>query len=330
MSDNDGAGTWDDGGELEDEFGKMVLEVNSLSPKPAPARRSTPAASPMKTGNDTSPEPNRAKTPQERRREARVSAPGSPTPYNDIRGRDGISPDPRGSSSSVEKRPHLQRLRQEQRHSSPDVHNRYNDQNFYPHPGSVSRGLRYERSDTSVGTRRSSIPYDPKRDPQEGFIGHPKHYGFGSTKRFWEPASGGEQESKSLFYFGTPDRRQATRQATPEGRRRRPSSAASERPSVMEQTMLTPGGKVWRPFGANWQAGRTRGWRVSEHSSRSPNALFSFFPPGPPSETQLVSESPIRSPRFRVKRARVHVFCLVSLPSGVKQRHCRDGAALRA
>jgi hypothetical protein len=24
----------------------------------------------------------------------------------------------------------------------------------------------------------------------EGFIGHPKHYGFGSTKRFWDPASG--------------------------------------------------------------------------------------------------------------------------------------------
>jgi hypothetical protein len=44
---------------------------------------------------------------------------------------------------------------------------------------------------TKTLRRYAEVPYDPKRDPQEGFIGHPKHYGFGSTKRFWEPASGG-------------------------------------------------------------------------------------------------------------------------------------------
>lgn len=120
---------------------------------------------------------------------------------------------------------------------------------------SASAGrLRRERSDASISSRRTTqVPYDPRRDPQEGFIGHPKHYGFGSTKRFWDPASG-ERESRSLFYFGTPVRGDGEGERSGGSRRRRPSSAAGERPSITEQTLLTPGGKLHRPLGANWQA----------------------------------------------------------------------------
>jgi hypothetical protein len=81
-------------------------------------------------------------------------------------------------------------------------------------------------------------------------------------------ALGGEKKSSSLCYFGTPDKEreralsQASRRtsSTPEagagrGGRAGGGDGREARPSVMNETVLTPNGKLWKPLGANWQAG---------------------------------------------------------------------------
>ena len=286
-------GTWDDADEVTDEFGDMILEDTSLSP-----RRSSPATSPLKPmrssnlrtrgGGEEGPSPSPSPTlsggvlP-------RKSAPGSP--YNSKRSGIAIEGEySRGSDSFVSPEQRARRRSSPGRspftggerggqgtrvgrndnngyvntNNNAPVNMNGHDANSYGQGrrssssyGSAGR-LRGERSDYSAGSRRSQVPYDPKRDPQEGFIGHPLHYGFGSTKRFWEPASGGDKEARSLFYFGRED---GLLQGEDSGgrRRRRPASASSSRPSVMEQTVLTPSGKLIKPFAVNWQAGEHTG-----------------------------------------------------------------------
>jgi hypothetical protein len=117
------------------------------------------------------------------------------------------------------------------------------------------------------GSRRStsSRAYDPARDPQEGFIGSRMHYGFGSTKRFWDP--GGAQESRGPFYFGTQERKPSA------GGRAGSSSAASE-----QTTILTQDGKTIRPIGGNWQAGKDDNTRPLPDRDRQINPVAQIIP----------------------------------------------------
>ena len=281
-----GGGTWDERENVTDEFGDMILEDLSLSPRISTLPPATATTLPSK-GTHESPSVDQMDS-----RVARQSAPGSP--YRNPRGADDGAGDaggagdvegagsialqedyrPRHSYSSPSRggggggggeKSHITRNETTAFPSSSQRHHpTYGGRISAAHSASSAGRLRGERSEGSLGSRRSSqMPYDPKRDPQEGFIGHPMHYGFGSTKRFWDPASGGEKESQSLFYFGRDDERGGGGGGGEgSGRRGRASSAAAAReprPSVMEQTVLTPQGKMIKPFGVNWQARKKPG-----------------------------------------------------------------------